>query len=75
MNARTLKSIVAEEMGSMKVVAIGRTDGDSQLRQTSWSKQLPGFGIRHMPADGGFTSFRPQCRGAHAPLRLAMPRF
>ncbi|WP_324827846.1 tyrosine-type recombinase/integrase [Qipengyuania zhejiangensis] len=47
MNAHTLKSIVAEEMGSMKIVAIGRTDGDSQLRQTIWSNQLPGFGIRH----------------------------
>ena len=47
MNALTLKAIVAEELGSLRTDVIDKTEGDSRLRQTSWSRRLPGFGTRH----------------------------
>lgn len=47
MNALTLVSIVAEELGSLRIRVVGKTTGDGDLRQTSWSKRLPGFGTRH----------------------------
>ena len=47
MNALTLQTIVTEELGSLRIRAVGMTDGDSCLRQTSWSRRLPGFGTRH----------------------------
>ena len=47
MNALTLESIVAEELGSLRVGVIGKMTGDSRLRHTSWSRRLPGFGTRH----------------------------
>ena len=47
MNALTLKTVVAEELGSLRIGVIGKTTGDSRLRQTRWSKRLPGFGTRH----------------------------
>ena len=47
MNALTLKSIVTEELGSLRIRLIGNTSGDGSLRQSSWSKRLPGFGTRH----------------------------
>ncbi len=47
MNALTLGSIVTAELGSLRIRLVGKTTGDSELRQTSWSKRLPGFGTRH----------------------------
>ena len=47
MNALTLKAIVAEELGSLRFNVIGETNGNSRLRQTTWSKRLLGFGTRH----------------------------
>lgn len=46
MNALTLQTIVAEELGSLRIGIIGKTNGDSRLRRTTWSKRLPGFGTR-----------------------------
>lgn len=47
MNALTLGSIVAEELGLLRIRVVGKTAAEGHLRQTSWSKRLPGFGTRH----------------------------
>ena len=47
MNALTLQTIVAEEIGTAHIGVVGKTSDRSRLRQTSWSKRLPGFGTRH----------------------------
>ncbi len=47
MNALTLQTIVAEELGTAHIGVVGKTSDRSRLRQTSWSKRLPGFGTRH----------------------------
>lgn len=47
MNALTLRGIVAEELGSLKLHVIGKCSGLGELRKTCWTRELPGFGTRH----------------------------
>ena len=47
MNALTLRGIVAEELGSLKLHVIGKCGGLGELRKTCWTRELPGFGTRH----------------------------
>lgn len=47
MNALTLRGIVAEELGSLKLHVIGKCGGLGELRKTCWARELPGFGTRH----------------------------
>ncbi len=47
MNALTLQTIVSEELGSLRIGVVGKTSDRSRLRQTIWSRRLPGFGTRH----------------------------
>ena len=47
MNALTLRGIVAEELGSLRLHVIGKCGGLGKLRKTCWTRELPGFGTRH----------------------------
>ena len=47
MNALTLRGIVAEELGSLRLHAVGKCGGLGELRKTCWTRELPGFGTRH----------------------------
>ena len=46
MNALTLHAIVAQELGTARIGVVGKTNGNSKLRRTIWSRRLPGFGTR-----------------------------
>lgn len=46
MNALTLKSIVAEELGHSYISLTGNCAKKGSLRKTRWSRKLPGFGVR-----------------------------
>ena len=46
MNARTLKSIVAEELGYLRLDTVRENKGRGRARTTRWSRKLPGFGVR-----------------------------
>ncbi|PEQ10236.1 hypothetical protein B2G71_23350 [Novosphingobium sp. PC22D] len=47
MNALTLRGIVAEELGSLRLHVVGKCGGLGELRKTCWMRELPGFGTRH----------------------------
>jgi len=47
MNALTLRGIVAEELGSLRLHVMGKCGGLGELRKTCWTRELPGFGTRH----------------------------
>lgn len=47
MNALTLRGIVAEELGSLRLHVIGKCGGLGELRKTCWTRELPGFGTRN----------------------------
>lgn len=47
MNALTLRGIVAEELGNLRLHVIGKCGGLGELRKTCWTRELPGFGTRH----------------------------
>ena len=47
MNALTLRGIVAEELGSLRLHVIGKCGALGELRKTCWTRELPGFGTRH----------------------------
>ena len=46
MNALTLRGIVADELGSLRLHVIGKCSGLGELRKTCWTRELPGFLMR-----------------------------
>ena len=47
MNALTLREIVAEMLGSLRLHVFAKCGGSGELRKTCWTRELPRSGTRH----------------------------
>lgn len=66
MNALTLRGIVAEELGSLRLHVVGKCGGLGELRKTCWTRELPGLGHGITQAAGKSISSRHGWRGERA---------
>lgn len=72
MNALTLRGIVAEELGSLRLHAVGKCGGLGELRKTCWTRELPGFGTRHYASGRKVYIVQARMEGRTARQRAAL---